>query len=412
MNAEILCVGTELLLGDIVNTNAAYLSRELAALGIGCYYQSVVGDNATRLRESIKLALSRADMVITTGGLGPTYDDITKEIVAEYFGLEMELHQPSLDHIQAIFAKLGREYTKNNEKQAYMPKGATVLENARGTAPGVAVEGSGKMVILLPGPPSEMTAMFQSQVKPFLLARTDQVLRSHTVHLFGIGESTVESILHDAMVEQTNPTIAPYAKMGEVQLRVTASAKNEEEAEVLLGPVVKEITDLFPENVYGVDVVNMQTALAQRLLEKNTTIALAESCTGGMIAAQLTETPGVSKVLIGGVVSYSDASKTQMLGVSEDTLNTHGAVSRETALEMARGIKERAGAQIGLSVTGIAGPDGGTEEKPVGLVYMAAIGPWGEEVREMRLSRGLANEREFIRNYTCLNAMNLLLKLL
>ena len=412
MNAEILCVGTELLLGDVVNTNAAYLSRELAALGIGCYYQSVVGDNAARLRESIGLALGRSDMVITTGGLGPTYDDITKEIVAEYFGLAMELHQPSLDHIRAIFAKLGREYTKNNEKQAYMPKGATVLENARGTAPGVAVEGGGKTVILLPGPPSEMTAMFKDQVRPFLLARTDRVLRSHTVHLFGIGESTVESILHDAMVARKNPTIAPYAKTGEVELRVTASAKNEEEAEALLEPVVREITGLFPQNVYGVDVVNMQTALARRLLETNTTIALAESCTGGMISARLTEVPGVSKVLIGGVVSYSDTSKIQMLGVSEETLRTQGAVSRETALEMARGVKAKTGAQVGLSVTGIAGPDGGTEEKPVGLVYMAAIGRWGEKVREMHLSRGLASEREFIRNYTCLNALNLLLKLL
>ncbi|MCL2579371.1 MAG: competence/damage-inducible protein A [Oscillospiraceae bacterium] len=412
MNAEILCVGTELLLGDIVNTNAAYLSRELAALGIGCYYQSVVGDNAQRLRESVSLAFSRADMVITTGGLGPTYDDITKEVVAEYFGLEMELHQPSLDHIHDIFTKIGRPCTKNNEKQAYLPKGATVLDNERGTAPGIAIEAGGKVAVMLPGPPSEMKAMFEGKVKPFLQAKTDRVLRSHTIHLFGVGESSVESQLHDAMVERTNPTIAPYAKMGEVQLRVTASAKDEAEAETLIQPVIDEITALFPDNVYGVDVENLQTALARRLFEKEMTIAIAESCTGGMIAARLTEIPGISKSLAGGVVSYSDESKMKLLGVSEDTLSAHGAVSPETALEMAKGVKEKLGVQVGLSVTGIAGPDGGTPEKPVGLCYIACVGSWGEEVSEMRLSRGMRDEREFIRNYTCLNAMNMALKLI
>ena len=412
MNAEILCVGTELLLGDIVNTNAAFISRELAALGIGCYYQSVVGDNAARLQESVKLALSRADMVITTGGLGPTYDDITKEIIAGCFGLEMELHPPSLERIECFFAHIGRPCTENNKKQAYMPRGATIFENDRGTAPGLAVEGKGKTAILLPGPPGEMTAMFQQKVRPFLQARTDQIFHSRTVHLFGIGESSVESVLHDAMVERTNPTIAPYAKLGEVQLRVTAAAKDKAEAEALLAPVVQEITALFPEYVYGVDAVNMQSALAARLLEKNLTLALAESCTGGMIAAKLTDLPGISRSLRCGVVSYSNDSKQALLGVAADTLETHGAVSEQTALEMARGARRVGGADIGLAVTGIAGPDGGTPEKPVGLVFIACVGPWGEKTLELSLSRGAGNDRDIIRNSACLQAMNLLLRVL
>jgi len=410
MNAEILCVGTELLLGDITNTNAAFLSRQLAALGIGCYYQSVVGDNAERLKESVKLAFSRADMVITTGGLGPTYDDITKETMAECFGLEMELHQPSLDHIRAVLGRLSREFTKNNEKQAYMPKGATVFENGRGTAPGLAIEGKGKLAIMLPGPPAEMTAMFEKKVRPFLQARTDKLFLSHTVHLFGIGESTVENLLHDVMTERTNPTIAPYAKQGEVQLRVTVSARDRQEAEQLLAPVVKEIQALFPEYVYGVDVGDMQTALVRLLAEKKLTLAVAESCTGGMIAARLTDPPGASKVFLSGVVSYSNQSKIDLLGVREETLLEHGAISAQTATEMARGVRRVSGADIGLAVTGIAGPDGGTPEKPVGLVFVACTGPWGEKVLELNLSRGLANERELIRGSACLHAMNLVLR--
>ena len=410
MNAEILCVGTELLLGDIVNTNAAYISRQLAALGIGCYYQSVVGDNAGRLQKSVKLALSRADMVITTGGLGPTYDDITKETIAACFGLEMELHQPSLEHIKGIHARLGRAFDLSNEKQAYMPKGATVFGNDQGTAPGIAIEGAGKIAIMLPGPPLEMSAMFESKVLPFLQARQSRLLLSRTVHLFGIGESAVETLLHDAMVTRTNPTIAPYAKMGEVQLRVTAAASNVAEAEKLLGPVVEEIKAIFSEYVYGVDVGNMQNALLQRLIEKRLTLAVAESCTGGQIAARLTDTPGASKALRCSVVSYCNESKADLLGVRVGTLQAYGEVSRQAALEMAHGIREVGRADIGLSVTGIAGPDGGTPEKPVGLVFAACAGPWGEKVVELNLSRGLKNEREIIRNSACLHTMNLLLR--
>lgn len=410
MNAEILCVGTELLLGDIVNTNAAWLSKELAALGIGCYYQSVVGDNTSRLAESIRLALSRADMVITTGGLGPTYDDLTKETVANYFGLEMELHQPSLDKLLAFFERRGAVCTKNNEKQAYMPKGAIIFENDRGTAPGLAVEGNGKIVIMLPGPPTEMTAMFLQQVKPYLEQKSDQVLRSHTIHLFGIGESTVEDQLHQSMLDHKNPTIAPYAKQGEVQLRVTASAPNEEEAQALLAPVVEEIRSLFPEQVYGVDVIDMQHALVALLQQERKTLAVAESCTGGMIASRITDVPGASQVFLCGVSSYSNQSKEEVLGVRRDTLEQHGAVSEETALEMARGIRKLSRADLGIATTGIAGPEGGTEEKPVGLVYLAVSTPQGEECLRLNLSRGYSDERQAIRNWATLHALHLAMK--
>lgn len=410
MNAEILCVGTELLLGDVVNTNAAYLSRELAACGIDCYYQSVVGDNPGRLAESLKLALSRADMVIMTGGLGPTYDDLTKETVAAYFGLEMELHQPSLDRMKSFFSGIGRHFTKNNEKQAYMPRGAAIFENDRGTAPGLAVEKDGKTVIMMPGVPGEMTAMFDNQVKPFLVGKSSHILRSRTIHIFGLGESAVEDVLHDSMLKHTNPTIAPYAKTGEVQLRITASAPDAAAADALIAPTLQEILALFPDNVYGVDAGDMQTALVDALTGAGRTIAVAESCTGGMVAARITEVPGASAVLLCGVCSYSNQSKVDFLGVNQATLDSCGAVSEETALEMARGVRLRSGADLGISTTGIAGPSGGTPEKPVGLVYVALSAADKEEALELRLSRGYADERQGIRNFACLHAMNLALR--
>jgi len=411
MNAEILCVGTELLLGDIVNTNAAYLARELAALGIGCYYQSVVGDNAGRLAESLRLALSRADMVITTGGLGPTYDDLTKETVAQHFGLPMELHQPSLDRMKAILERRGRPFTKNNEKQAYFPKGAHIFPNDQGTAPGLAIEQDGKIVIMLPGPPNEMTAMFQKQVRPYLESRSGRVLRSHTIHLFNIGESAVEDKLHQSMLDHQNPTIAPYAKLGEVQLRVTAAAANEEEAEAMMKPVIDEICTQFADYVYGVDVKDLQHAVVARLTELGKTIAVAESCTGGMVASRITDIPGASQVFLCGAVTYSNESKTALLGVSPKTLEEHGAVSRQCALEMARGIRAAPGADIGLSTTGIAGPGGGTPQKPVGLVYVAAVSETEEKVLELHLSRGYDNQRELIRNWASMYALHLVLEL-
>ena len=410
MNAEILCVGTELLLGDIVNTNAAYISRGLAAYGIGCYYQSVVGDNARRLSDSLSLALSRADMVITTGGLGPTYDDLTKETVASYFGLDMEMHQPSLERMKAYFSQSKRPFTPNNEKQALMPRGAHIFPNDRGTAPGLAIEKDGKTVIMLPGPPVEMTAMFDNEVAPFLQSRSSQVFCSRTIHIFGLGESAVEDVLHDYMLEHTNPTIAPYAKTGEVQLRVTASAADSGAAYALIEPVVREMTARFPEHVYGVDVGDMQTALVSALLAAGRTIAVAESCTGGMIASRITEVPGSSGAFLCGVCTYSNESKAHFLHVSKDTLEAFGAVSEETALEMARGVRLLSGADIGLSTTGIAGPSGAAPGKPVGLVYVALSTANQAKVISLQLGRGYADERQSIRNSACLHAMHLALK--
>lgn len=410
MNAEILCVGTELLLGDTVNTNAAYLAKELALCGIGCYYQSVVGDNPERLESAVALALSRADMVIMTGGLGPTYDDLTKETVAAYFGISMELHEESLAKMRGFFCKSGREMTKNNEKQAMMPKGAAVFPNERGTAPGLAVQSGGKHAILLPGPPREMTAMFRQQVRPYLQKLSNTVLRSHTIHLFGIGESTVEDILREKIQSMQNPTVAPYAKEGEVQLRVTASAATGQEADALIKPVADEICGMFPEYVYGIDIGTLQNALVQALRAKNKTIATAESCTGGLISARITEVPGASAVFGYGLCVYANDAKTSLLGVSPDTLAKYGAVSRETAIEMARGARERLGADIGVSTTGIAGPDGGSEEKPVGLVWIGISTADGDEAHELRLARGYEDDRATIRGAAASHAINFVLK--
>lgn len=409
MNAEILCVGTEILLGDIVNTNAAYLSRELALCGVNCYYQTVVGDNPGRLAESLAIALNRADMVITTGGLGPTYDDLTKETVARYFHREMELHQPSLDRMKAIFSRFDRPMTKNNEKQAYMPTGAIIFDNDRGTAPGLAVEGDGKIVIMMPGPPREMTAMFDNQVRPYLEKLSNQVLVSHSIHLYGIGESMVEDVLKQYMEEHQNPTIAPYAKEGEVLLRVTASGGTAAEADQLITPVVEEIREIFPQYIYGIDVGTLQNALVQALLQKKLTIATAESCTAGLVSKRITEIAGASQVFGCGVSTYTNEMKTQLLHVSPQTLDQHGAVSEQTALEMARGVRELANADIGLSVTGIAGPDGGTEEKPVGLVYISISSDKQEKAVRLTLSRGYGGEREFIRYAASSNALYLAL---
>jgi len=410
MNAEILCVGTELLLGDIVNTNATYLAKELASCGINCYCQTVVGDNPQRLRECLEQALNRADMVITTGGLGPTYDDLTKETVAEYFGRDMVLHQDTLDRMRGFFARIQRPMTKNNEKQAMMPKDAVIFFNDRGTAPGLAVEGGGKTVILLPGPPREMTAMFQSGVRPYLEQRSKTVLVSHSIHLIGVGESQVEQQLRDFMLEHQNPTIAPYAKEGEVMLRVTASAPTREEADELIWPVVEDIRGQYDKYVYGVDVGTLQNALVIALKEKNLTVCTAESCTGGLISQRITQIPGSSGVFHCGVCAYANDIKTALLGVTQSTLETHGAVSEQCALEMARGARRISGADIGISTTGIAGPDGGTETKPVGLVYVAVSSRWYERALELRLGRGYGDERESIRNAAASNALALALK--
>lgn len=371
MIAEILCVGTEILLGDIINTNAAYLAKEMAALGIDVYNQSVVGDNPARLANSLALAFERADIVLMTGGLGPTYDDLTKETVASYFGLEMEMHEESKRRITDYFESRGTVPTANNLKQAMMPRGAHVFENNAGTAPGLAVEGEGKIAILMPGPPFEMTAMFDGCIRDFLMQYSEKVLVSRTLHITGMGESAVEDKLRDLMVTYENPTIAPYAKSGEVQIRVTAAADNRDHALEMIAPVVAQLQDILGDVVYGVDVVDQEHALVAYLAEKKLTIATAESCSGGLLSKRITDVPGASAVFHLGVCTYADEMKIKMLGVGAETLKQYGAVSKQTAKEMAAGVRKQAGADIGIGITGIAGPGGGTEEKPVGLIYIA-----------------------------------------
>ena len=421
MTAEILCVGTELLLGNTVNTNAAFLGRELAAMGIFTYNQSVVGDNAGRLKENLKLALSRSDIVIITGGLGPTYDDLTKETVAEHFGLKMEMHRASLERLQEFYKQFNREMTPNNKKQAMMPENSVVFKNNYGTAPGLAVVSDSKTVIMLPGPPREIEPMFREEVKPFLQKQSNIMLVSRTVHIIGMGESAVEHKLYDFMKNSLNPTIAPYAKEGEVELRVTASGKDEKECISLIEPAIKKIKDEIGEFIYGIDVKSLQNALVKKLSEKKLTIATAESCTGGLIGKRITEISGSSEVYLGGVVAYDNSIKMKLLGVKENTVEQFGAVSEQTALEMAEGAAKNLCADIGISTTGIAGPGGGTDEKPVGLVYVGIYcrSSGKGEITEIKKSvkfnfaRGLyRDEREFIRYLASSNALNEVLKIL
>ncbi|RXM73190.1 competence/damage-inducible protein A [Clostridium tetani] len=370
MNAEIIAVGTEILLGDIVNTNAQFLSKKLAEMGISVYHQSVVGDNGTRLKEELTESFKRSNIVITTGGLGPTKDDLTKEIGAEYFNRKMFLHEESLKNIKNYFKKQGKILNENNEKQAYFPEKSTILPNNFGTAPGCIMEENDKFLIMLPGPPKEIIPMFKDYVIPYLKKFNEGVLISKVLRICGMGESKVVTEINHLIENQTNPTVAPYAKDNEVTLRLTAKAKNEKEALSLIYPLEKEIRDILGNNIYGTDSDTLEGVIGKFLIENNLYIATAESCTGGLLCGRLVNYPGISKCLVEGIVSYSNNSKMNRIGVKKETLNKFGAVSEETAIEMAKGVANSSGADIGISTTGIAGPSGGTYEKPVGLVYI------------------------------------------
>ena len=408
--AEILCVGTELLLGDIVNTNAAFLSRQLAELGIAVYRQTCVGDNAERLKSALALALGSADLVITSGGLGPTYDDITKETVAEYFGLKLVTHRGTLEKIRGYFAALGRKMPENNTKQAEIPEGAVVFRNDNGTAPGLCVSVGDKTVIMLPGPPGELIPLFNDKVLPYLSSHRSHVFVSKNIHLFGIGESAAEEIIKDIMINSTNPTVAPYCKEGEVRLRVTAGAETEREASEMCGQMVSRIAGTeIGQYIYGVDVDSMEEAAIAKLRENSLTLAVAESCTGGLISKLITDMPGVSDVFLGGAVTYANSAKENIIGVSRESLDRYGAVSEAVALEMARGVREKFGSDVGVSATGVAGPSGGTEEKPVGCVFVAISSKDGEYAR--RLSLSPMRSRDYIRNVTAEHVFDLILKM-
>lgn len=397
MTAEIICVGTELLLGNIVNTNAAFLSEKLAYLGINCYFQTVVGDNRDRLLSVINTALSRADILIFSGGLGPTEDDLTKETVAEALGKKLIRDKRAEQEIADYFALRGRIPTDNNWKQADVIEGCEILYNKNGTAPGIFVSEGEKTVILLPGPPLELKSMFTDSVMPKLQQKCGQVFYSQTVKIVGPGESSVETQILDMLDTQDNPTIAPYAKTGEVHLRVTARAKDEKEAREKTAPVVEELYRRFGNAVYTTDAdETLEMALTKLLIKKKYTMTTAESCTGGMIAARMVNAPGVSAVLKSGFITYANEAKEEMLGVSHDTLEKFGAVSRETAEEMAEGAAKAAHTDAAVAVTGIAGPDGGTKEKPVGLVYIGVNVRGNVEVREYHFSGSRQKIRESV----------------
>ncbi|MDP4087691.1 MAG: competence/damage-inducible protein A [Bacillota bacterium] len=402
MKAEIMAVGTELLLGDIVNTNAQFIAKELAALGISVYRQSVVGDNAERLREAIQEGFKRADIIITTGGLGPTKDDLTKETASEYFGRSLVTHQESMEAIEDYFKKTGRSMTESNKKQAYFPEGAVILKNNNGTAPGCILEQDGKTIILLPGPPKEMIPMFKEGVVPYLEKLSDGVLVSKVLRICGIGESQMEEEIRHIIEGQSNPTVAPYAKENEVTLRITAKAAEKQEAEKLIVPVEESIRAILGKHIYGVDDCTLEDVVGELLIEKGLTISTAESCTGGLIAGTLINYPGISAVLSHGLVTYSNEAKMQLLGVKQETLDKYGAVSEETAREMVQGLISLTGTRVGISVTGIAGPGGGTEEKPVGLVYAGLYIDGRVMVRKFNF----AGNRQKVRNRTVVGVLD------
>ncbi len=402
MNVEIICVGTELLLGDILNTNAKFLSERMAELGFNLFTQSVVGDNPARLEKQIALSLSRSEIVILCGGLGPTEDDITKEITAKVLGLPLVMHGESLKRIENYFAATGRVMSENNRKQALTLSGATVLENNHGTAPGYFIKNSKGAVILLPGPPKELVPMFNEQVVPLLSPYVKGTIVSHNIRIMGVGESAAAEICGE-LLKNENPTVATYAKTGEVDIRVTASAASVKRADELSAPVIEKIKELFGSHVYGVDVDNLQQSVVNLLKNKKMKLATAESCTAGMLSEKITEVPGSSEVFEMGVTAYANYIKVQALGVDSELIERKGAVCEEVAAQMAVGIRTMCNADIGVGITGVAGP-GESEGKPAGLVYISIADKEKVFVRKI-LGRG--NDRDTIRDLATSTALDM-----
>ena len=401
MIAELISVGTEILMGNILNSNARYLAEKCASLGLDMYYQVTVGDNYDRMMSVVKTALDRSDIIIVTGGLGPTEDDLTKEVCAEAMGMELEEDPHTRACLEAYFKNnIYKEIPENNWKMVTVPHGSIVLDNPNGMAPGLIMEKNGKTAILLPGPPNELYPLFEGQVFPYLEKRQNSRLVSHMVKICGYGESQVEDKILDLIDKQTNPTIATYAKTAEVQVRLTAKAGTKEEGEALIAPVMAELFNRFGDCIFTTEEdVTLEMAVVDLLQKKHLTMATAESCTGGMIAARLVNVSGVSDVFMQGMVTYSNEAKVRLLGVKEETLAAHGAVSRETALEMALGGAERAQTDVCVAVTGLAGPGGGSKEKPVGLVYMACAVKGKAEVVEYHFkgNRGKIREQSMMK---------------
>lgn len=401
---ELISVGTEILLGDILNTDAQFLSIELARLGISVIHQSTVGDNRERLLAQLKEAADRSDIIILSGGLGSTPDDLTKEVCCEFFGKKMFLHEPTVEKIKTYFSTKGMKMAQNNLKQAMLPKDCVIFPNDNGTAPGMAIEKGGVHILVLPGPPRELKPMFRNCAVPYLMQFSDRIIVSHNIRTFGIGESLMAERVND-LFDAENPTVAPYAKDGEALLRVTAMARTKEEAENLCKPVINEIKNRLDGFVYGVDYTCIEEAVIEKLKEKHMKVATAESCTGGLIAKRITDVPGASEVFDCGIISYANEIKYRVLGVSEDDLNKYGAVSEPVARQMAQGALKVSGADIAVSVTGIAGPDSDSTNKPVGLVYIGLADRDNVWVRELRTSR---KDRSYNRYVSASNALNMI----
>ena len=403
--AEIISVGTELLLGNTVNTDAADVSLALSELGINVYFHTVVGDNPERLKQAVAIAKSRADIIITTGGLGPTYDDLTKQTLAEAFGKKLIFNEDVAERIRGYFRDRlhHMEMTENNLRQAELPEGCVIFDNGVGTAPGCAFEEGGRHVLMLPGPPRECRAMLESCAVPYLKKLSASGIYSHNIHIFGMGESAVEDKLHDLMESLHNPTLAPYAKEGEVMLRVTARAASQDEADALMAPVIKTVRETLGDIIYGIDTGSLENTVAALLAEQGRTLALAESCTGGLVSKRLTDIPGISKVFPGGVVAYSAESKTAILGVDAGLISEKGAVSRETALAMADGARARFGADIGVGITGVAGPGSDESGLEPGTVYIAIT---AEDISKCR-AQVMFRERDRIRISAASSALDM-----
>ncbi|MDO4484736.1 MAG: competence/damage-inducible protein A [Clostridia bacterium] len=405
MIAEILCVGTELLMGQVLNTNAQFLARRLSGLGITLQHQSVVGDNEQRLRDAYKLALSRADVVITSGGLGPTVDDITKRVAAQLAGKELVLNPEAEAALRERFAAFHRDMPLNNLSQAMFTEDSILLPNPNGTAPGAIVPmGEGKVVIHLPGPPFELQPMFINHAEPWLQARSGKVLVSRYIRIFGMGESTVDELLQD-LEQQSNPSLSPYCSIGEVQLRATACADTEQEAAAMLEPLIAEIRRRLGDVIYAVndtDTGSLAQTTVELLKKHHLTVATAESLTGGMIAAAMVEVPGASEVVKGGFVTYQSVAKTMLLDVPAEMIDEYDVVSSQVAIAMAKGAREKLGVDIAVSATGLAGPGGGTEERPVGTVFLGLSDKNGTRAIPLHLT----GNRERIRTLSMKNALN------
>lgn len=403
MKCAILAVGTELLFGHTVNTNAVYLSRQLNSMGIDVLYHYAVGDNPDRLKELLHQALKDCDLVITTGGMGPTQDDLTKEVVCQVQQDQLQEHAPSMERLLRHFQKRKRPMTENNKKQALLPSRAIVFDNNHGTAPGFALTFEERTVICLPGPPSEMTAMFSESVGPWLAEKSSEALHFCTVRTFGIGESMLETKLLPLIDGQDDPTLATYAKEGEATLRIASKRATKEEAKQAVEEMLSRVREYIGEYIYSTEDQGLAEVVAGKLIARSITISCAESCTGGMLAEKLTDVAGISTVFERGIVTYSNRAKHEELGVSEQTLQECGAVSPQTAKEMVLGLREKTKSQVCVSITGIAGPEGGTEEKPVGLIYVGVVFDERAEVFELRTNN---KNRQWNRNYTVLFALD------